>query len=176
MQRKAIPAETADRRSICIGPSLRPESSRVIHRPRNGTSRVIIRRLNTMSPDIIRLRRTVTRADHTRVPAQDRAAAAADTHRTAAVVAHIRVAAPEVDHRLTAAVLHPIAVAEGMNHTLVPVRTVSGGAEYCPLIGVDKNRKSGGQPTVALSAFKDETEPLPDAFVASGNLECHSRG
>jgi len=153
MQRQAIPAETAGRRSICIGQSLRPESSRAIHRPRNGTSRVIIRRLNTMSPDIIRLRHTVTRADHTRVPAQDRAAAAADTHRTAAVVAHIRMAAPEVDHRPTVAVLHPIVVAEGMNHTRVPVRTVSGGAEYCPLIGVDKNRKSGGQPTVALSAF-----------------------
>jgi hypothetical protein len=138
MQRKAIPAETAGRRSTCIGQSLRPGNSRAMHRPRSGTSRVTTRPLNTMSLDIIRLRRIVTRADHTRVPAQDLAIAAADTRRTAAVVAHIRVAAPEGDHRLTVAVLHPIAVAEGMNHTRVPVRTVSGGAEYCPLIGVDK--------------------------------------
>jgi len=85
----------------------------------------------------------MTRADHIQVQAQDRAAAeAVDTHRTAAVVAPIRVAAPEGDHRLTVAVLHPIAVAaEDMNHTRVPVRTVSGGAEYCPLIGVDKEEE-----------------------------------
>ena len=54
----------------------------------------------------------------------------------------LRAAAPEVDHPLTVAVLHPIAVvAEDMNHTRVPVRTVSGGAEYCPLIGVDKEKE-----------------------------------
>lgn len=177
MQRRATPAETAGRRSICIGQSLRPESSRAMHRPRNGTSRVTIRRLNTMSPDIIRLRRTATRADHIQVQAQDLAAAeAVDTHRTAAAGDRIRVVAPEVDHRLTAAVLHPIAVvAEGMNHTRVLVRTVSGGAEYCPLIGVDKKRAADNQPSLFL-LFKDETDPLPDAFIAPRNLECHSRG
>ena len=142
MQHRATPAETAGRRSICIGQSLRPESSLAIHRPRSGTSRVTIRRLNTMSPDTIRHLLTMTRADHIQVQVQDRAAAeAVDTHRTAAV-AHIRAAAPEVDHPLTVAVLHPIAVvAEDMNHTRAPVRTVSGGAEYCPLIGVDKEKE-----------------------------------
>jgi hypothetical protein len=143
MQRKATPAETAGRRSICIGQSLRPGSSRAMHRPRSGTSRVTTRPLNTMSLDIIRLRRIVTRADHTRVPAQDLAIAAVETHRTAAAeVAHIRVVAPEVDRRLTVVevvLLHT--VAEGMNHTRVPVRTVSGGAEHCPLIGVDKEKE-----------------------------------
>ena len=113
-----------------------------MHRPRSGTSRVTTRPLNTMSLDIIRLRRIVTRADHTRVPAQDLAIAAADTRRTAAVVAHIRVV-PEVDRRRTAVevvLLHT--VAEGIaNHTRVPVRTVSGGAEHCPLIGVDKEKE-----------------------------------
>ena len=113
-----------------------------MHRPRNGTSRVTIRPLNTMSPDTIRLRHTATRADHTRVPAQDLATAAAETRRTAAVVAHIRVV-PEVDRRRTAVevvLLHT--VAEGIaNHTRVPVRTVSGGAEHCPLIGVDKEKE-----------------------------------
>ena len=142
MQHRATPAATAGRRLICIGQSLRPESSLAIHRPRSGTSRVTIRRLNTMSPDTIRHLLTMTRADHIQVQVQDRAAAeAVDTHRTAAVVAPIRVAAPEGDHRLTVAVLHPIAVAEGMNHTRAPVRTVSGGAEYCPLIGVDKEKE-----------------------------------
>ena len=133
MLRRATLAETAGRRSICIGQSLHPESSRAIHRPRNETSRVTIHRLNTMNPDITRLRLTMSRADHIQVQAQDRAAA---------VAGHIRVAAPEVDHRLTVAALHPIVVvAEGMNHTRVPVRTVSGGAEYCPLIGVDKEKE-----------------------------------
>lgn len=143
MQRRAILAETAGRRLICIGQSLHPENSRAMHRRRNETSRVTIHRLNTMSPAIIRLRLTMIRADHTRVQAQDRAAAVAvGTHRTAAAVAHIRVVAPEGDLRLTAAVLHPIAAAvEGMTHTRVPVRTVSGGAEYCPLIGVDKEKE-----------------------------------
>src|SRR6185437_2507211 len=129
MQHRATPAATAGRHSICIGQSLRPENSRAIHRPRSGTSRVTIRRLNTMSPDTIRHLLTMTRADHIQVQAQDRAATVVvDTHRTAAV-AHILVAGPVVAHRLTVAVLHPIAVvAEGMNHTRAPVRTVSGGA------------------------------------------------
>src|ERR1700739_1898105 len=140
---RATPAATAGLRLICIGQSLRPESSRAIHRPRNGTSLVTIRQPSTMSPDIIRHRHTATRADHIQVQAQDRAVAeAVDTHRTVVVAAPIRVVAPEVAHRLTVAVLHPIAVvAEGMNHTRVPVRTVSGGAEHCSLIGVDKEEE-----------------------------------
>lgn len=115
-----------------------------MHRPRSGTSRVTTRPLNTMSLDIIRLRRIVARADHTRVPAQDRAAAAVETHRTAAAeVAHIRVVVPEVDRRRTAVevvLLHTVAE-DIANHTRVPVRTVSGGAEHCPLIGVDKEKE-----------------------------------
>ena len=153
MHHGATLAETAGLRWICIGPSLRPESSLAIHRPRSGMSPVTIRRPNTMNPDTIRLRRAMNLVAHIQDQGQDRATAVAahthaatvavDTHRTAAAeVAHIRVVAPEGDHRLTVAVLHPIAVAaEDMNHTRVPVRTVSGGAEHCPLIGVDKEKE-----------------------------------
>ena len=177
MQRRATPEETAGRRSICIGQSLRPESSRAMHRPRNGTSRVTILRLSTMSPATIRHRHTATHADHIQVQAQDRAAVeAVDTHHTAAE-AHIRVVAPEGDHRLTEAVLHPIAVvAEGMNHTRVPVRIVSGGAEYCPLIGVDKEKERRTTNRRSSAFLRLRKGRLPDAFVATGNFERHSCG
>lgn len=111
-----------------------------------------IRLRRITSPDIIRLRRTTTRADLTQVMAQDR---------VAAVAAHTRVAAVAVDIHPTAAVDHRLAVAEAVlhrtvaegiaNRTQVPVRTVSGGAEHCPLNLVDKiERATVNQPSLFL--------------------------
>jgi len=101
-----------------------------------------------MSPVTIRLRPAMSLADLTPVLAQDRTTAAVvDTHPTVAV-----------DHRLTVAeavLLRTVEVAEGTAiHTRVPVPIASGGKT---LSLVDKE-KSDGQPTVALSAFKDEAD------------------
>jgi len=116
MQRGATLAETAGLRWICIGPSLRPESSLAIHRPRSGMSPVTIRRPNTMNPDTIRLRRAMNLVAHIQDQGQGRATAVAahthaatvavDTHRTAAADPHPM--AVEAVHRPTVAEATPI--------------------------------------------------------------------
>jgi hypothetical protein len=78
-----------------------------------------------MSPVTIRLRRTVTHADHTRVQAQDRAAA---------VAVHTR-AAEAVDHRLT--------VAQAVLHRTVELVEVTANRNHLPAIA------SGVKPLMA---------------------------
>lgn len=86
-----------------------------------------------MSPDTIRLRPEATRADHTRVLAQDRTTAAAHTH--AAAVDRHRTAAVEDHHPIAEAALHRTVevVAVTASRTQAPARTVSGGAGTLPL-------------------------------------------
>ena len=110
MRRRATLAETAGLRWICTGLSLRRESSRVIHRPRNGTSQDTIRRHNTMSLVTIHLRRAMNRVGHTQAQAQAR-------DRTTVVAAHTRAAAVEGRHLMAAGDHRPTVAEVTANHT-----------------------------------------------------------
>ena len=111
-----------------------------MHRQGSGVSPDTIRRPNAMSLDIIRQPHVTTLAAHIRDRARDRAAAAADTHRTAAA-AHRPMAAVEV-HRLT-----ETEAAIAIQNRLLAT------AKRQPSL-LDEDSESDGQPTVALAAFK----------------------
>ena len=158
MLRKATLAEAAGLRLICTGPSSRPENSqeasRVIHRPRNGgASPDIIRQPSTMNLDTIHQRHAANLAVHiqdrdraTAVVAHTPAAAVADTHRTA--TADIRPTLAE-DRHPTMEAVHRRMVAEAAIATHTPQAPTPTTAKRRASL-VDENRKSDGQPTVAL--------------------------
>jgi len=97
-------------------------------------------------------------------PAMNRAGHIRDQDRTAAVVAHTRAEAAAVDRHPMAGEVHRPTVAEATaNHTQARARapapiTVREEARTLLLKIARRNKMSDGQPTVALSAFKDETD------------------
>ena len=140
MPRRAALAETVSLRWNCIGPSSRPvkrlPAGRVIRRQPRGMSLDTIRLLRAASLTVHLHRRALSRISHMT------AAADRDHHPTATVVRHRTVVVAAIVTR---------------NHQT----TDASGNLTPPLDGwVDTNRKSDGKPTVALSAFKDETDPF----------------
>src|SRR5579864_2757404 len=125
-----------------------------------------------MSPDTIRLRHAATRADHIQVRARDHTTVAVHTRAAAAAVAIHRTAV--VDHHPMAAVEVPRrVVAEAAIATRNPAPAPT--AKWQQVWSTNTERATDNQPSLLL-LFKDETDRLPDAFVAAGNFERHGRG
>ena len=126
-----------------------------------------------MSRDTIRLRHAATHADHIQVRARVRAAAVADHTRAAAAAVAIHRTAVVDHHPMAAVEVHRRVVAEAAIATQNPAPAPT--AKWQQVWSTNTERATDNQPSLLL-LFKDETDRLPDAFVAAGNFERHGRG